>query len=82
MKSPQLFLPTTRPDVLRRSAVRIGLCAVPYLVLAWLWSAYRDDRLFHGWGFWLCVVAIPLLGLVVDLWRLRQTRNRDNPAAP
>ena len=41
MKLPKLYIPTTKKDLLRRCAVRIGFCTVPYLVLAWLWSAYR-----------------------------------------
>jgi hypothetical protein len=81
MKLPILYIPTTKTDLLRRCAVRIGFCTVPYLMLAWLWSAYRDDRLFHGFWFWWCVVLIPALGLVVDLWRLKQTRNRDHAIA-
>ena len=76
MKRPKLYIPTTPTDLLRRCAVRIGFVTVPYLVLAWLWSYYRDDRLFHGFWFWLCVVVIPALGLLVDSWRLDQTCNR------
>ena len=81
MKLPKLYIPTTKTDLLRRSALRIGFCTGPYLVIAWLWSSYRDDRLFHGFGFWWCVVLIPVLGFAVDLWRLKQTRNRDHAIA-
>ena len=49
MKAAALYIPTTTRDLFRRSAYRIGFCGGLYFVLAWLWSAYRDDRLFHGY---------------------------------
>jgi hypothetical protein len=72
MKISALYIPTSRGDLVRRSALRIGWCAVPYLVIACLWSVYRDDRLLHGWWFFWCVVVISVGGLLLDLWRLLQ----------
>ena len=72
MTTSALYIPTSRSDLLKRSALRIGCCAVPYLVIAWLWSAYRDDRLLQGWWFFWCVVVIPVGGFLLDLWRLLQ----------
>lgn len=63
-------MPTTKADVWSRSVIRLAFCALPYLAIASLWAFYRDDRLFHGFGFWWCVVLIPGIGLVLDLWRL------------
>jgi hypothetical protein len=48
------------------------------MVIALLWSRFRDDRLFSGFWFWWAVVLIPGLGLVLDLWRLQ--RPRQDPA--
>jgi hypothetical protein len=81
MKISKLHIPITRTDLLRRSAVRLGFFTLLYLVLAWLWSVYRDDRLFHGFSFWFAVVLVPGLGLAVDLWRLKQTQNSQNADA-
>ena len=68
----RLHVPTTKTDVLRRSVVRLGTLAVPYLVVAWLWSFFRGDNvLFHGFWFWFAVVLIPGTGLVLDLWMLK-----------
>ena len=72
MTTSALYIPTSRSDLLKRSALRIGCCAVPYLVIAWLWSAYHDDRLLQGWWFFWCVVVIPVGGFLLDLWRLLQ----------
>jgi hypothetical protein len=71
MKTFPLYIPTTIRDLLRRSAIRIGCCALPYTVIAWLWSLYRDDRLFYGVHFFWCVVLIPGAGLALDVWRLQ-----------
>lgn len=76
MKSIELYIPTTKWDLLQRSAVRIGFCAAPYFLLAWLWSVYRDGRFFHAWWYLWCVVVIPGAGLALDVWRLRQTLDR------
>jgi hypothetical protein len=73
MKTIEFYVQTTKWDLLKRSAVRVGFCAAPYFLLAWLWSVYRDDRFFHGWWFWWCVVLIPGLGLALDVWRLKQS---------
>ena len=81
LKLPRLLIPTTWADVWRRSSIRLGCCSVPYLALAWFWSLYRDDRLFHGFVFWTCVILIPGLGLVLDFWRLTQVRNDEKPTA-
>lgn len=81
MSPPRFYILTKKADLVRRCATRVGFCTVPYLVLALLWSAYRDDRLLHGLGFWLCVVVIPLAGLLVDAWRLQQTRIREKATA-
>ena len=67
------MIPTTRTDVWKRSAVRLVFCAIVYLVIAWLWSLQGDNGLFHSFWFWWCIVLIPGGGLVLDLWRLRQT---------
>lgn len=70
MKLSRLMIPTTKSDVWSRSTIRLAFCALPYLAIASLWAVYRDDRLFYGFGFWCCVVLIPGIGLVLDLWRL------------
>ena len=70
VRSFRLCIPTTKRDLLRRSVVRIGFCALPFLLVAWLCSVYRDGRLLHGWWLWWCVVVIPTLGLALDTWRL------------
>jgi hypothetical protein len=77
MKFPRLLIPTTRADVWSRSAIRLAFCALPYLVIASLWAVYRDDRLFYGFGFWWCVVLIPGIGLVLDLWRFSRASSRE-----
>ena len=76
MKTPRLYAPTTKADVLNRSLTRLGYCAVPYLVFALLWSLLKDDRLLLSFWFWWCVALIPALGLTLDLWRLQHTRHR------
>lgn len=81
MNLQKLFIPTTTRDLVRRGLLRIGACSIPYLGMAWAWSACRDDRLFHGFWFWWCVVLVPALGFAVDGWRLRQTATRARPAA-
>ena len=48
--------------------MRIGFCALPYLVLAWLLRTFDgNDALFNGFCFWTAVVVVPVLGLVLDL---------------
>ena len=81
MKSFRFYIPTTKWDLLRRSAIRIACCAVPYLLLTRLLSIFQDDGLFHGWWFFWCVVAIPGVGLALDVWRLMQARGveQDTP---
>ncbi len=62
----------TTADVLRRSLTRILFCTLPFLIVAWLYTYYMGNTsLFQGFPFWLCVVIIPVFGLVIDLWRLR-----------
>lgn len=69
------YVPTTKTDLLSRLAVRLGYCTLPYLALAWSWSFfYGDDRFFRGLSLWL-VVLVPVVGLALDLWRLKQTRD-------
>ena len=80
MKPVQLYIPTTKRDLFRRSAVRIGCCALAYLLLARSWSHYRDDRFFNGFWFLWCVVVIPGIGLALDVWRLTQTRDGGSKA--
>jgi hypothetical protein len=75
MKSLELYIPTRKWDLLKRGAARIGFCAVPYFLLAWVWLIYRDDRLFHGWWFIWCAVVIPAAGFALDVWRLIQTQD-------
>lgn len=75
MKTIELYISTTKWDLLKRSIVRVEYCAVPCLLLAWLWSIYRDDRFFGGWWLFWCVVVIPVVGLALDLWRLMQTQD-------
>jgi hypothetical protein len=62
-------IPISKVDVLRRSAIRLVFCTLPYLALAWLWSLKGNDVLFHGFWFWYAVVLIPGLGLAFDLAR-------------
>lgn len=79
MKMPRLYVPTTKADVLKRSQIRLGYCAIPYLVFALLWLFLKDDRVLSSFWFWWCVVLIPGLGFTLDLWRLQQTRYRAVP---
>ena len=79
MKIPSLYIPTTKADVLKGLKIRVGYCALPYLVLTLSWSFLKDDRFLSHWGFWWCVVLIPGLGLALDLWRLQQTRHKTSP---
>lgn len=81
MTTSALYIPTSRSDLLKRSALRIGCCAVPYLVVAWLWSVYRDARLLQAWWFFWCVVVIPVGGLLLDLWRLMQAPYGESQSA-
>ncbi|WP_165247877.1 hypothetical protein [Paludisphaera soli] len=74
LRPADLMPPRTFRDVLRRMAVRLGFCSIPYLVIACLFAAFGDDRLFSGLGFWWCVVAISTAGLLIDLVRLRCVR--------
>lgn len=68
-----VFTPTTKIDLLRRSAVRLGIVSVPYLVMAWLCLHYGGDGEFlHGWWFWFAVVVIPGVGLALDLCRVQR----------
>lgn len=76
MKMPRLYISTTKADVLRRNQIRVGYCAIPYLVFALSWLLLKDDRLISGFGFWWAVVLIPGLGFALDLWRLQQTHHR------
>lgn len=59
----------------RRTAVRLGFCSIPYLVIAWSFAYFVDDRLIRGFWYWYMVVGIPAGGLLLDLWRLRRTRS-------
>jgi hypothetical protein len=74
LRADWLFVPTTAADVSRRTAVRVGLCSVPYLLIAWTFAAFVDHRLLKGFAYWFCVFIIPGGGLLLDLWRLRRTR--------
>jgi hypothetical protein len=69
-----LFEPMTAGEVVRRTAARLGLSSVPYLVIASTFADFVDDRLIRG--FWYCylVILIPAVGLLADVWRLRRTR--------
>lgn len=63
--------PISKADLLRRSAIRLGCCTLPYLLLAfWLRAFNGNDVLFHGFWFWFAVILVPGLGLAVDVSRL------------
>jgi len=69
----------TYKDVVRRTGVRVGFCAVPYLLVASTLAWYGDERLIRSFWFAWCVLVIPLMGLMIDYIRLttqnRQTRS-------
>ena len=46
----------------------ILLCTVPYLLIALSFKCFGDSRLMGGFGFWICVIIIPLLGMSIA-WR-------------
>lgn len=46
----------------------ILFCTVPYLLIALSFKCFGDSRLLGGFGFWICVIIIPLLGLSI-VWR-------------
>ena len=71
---PRWFLPTSPADVLRRTATRVGYCALPFLLLASADSHWGDGRLLRSFWFTFCVFVVPLAGLAVDLRLLRRTR--------
>lgn len=76
------FVPTKWADVVRRSGIRVGFCALPYLLIAcWYAVAFHDDRLLRFWEFWWCVVIIPAAGFLTDVWRIQETERRNNPTA-
>jgi hypothetical protein len=70
----RLFISTSWSDIPRRSAIRIIYCALPYLGIAWWWSLSGDSTLLRGFWIWWCVAIVPVTGLALDLWRLKQTR--------
>lgn len=75
----RLFVPTSVFDVIHRSAIRIGFCGLPYLLIAhWSSAVLENERLLNSWGYWWCVVAIPVGGFLLDLWRLQRTRLYDS----
>ena len=50
----------------------IAFCSLPYLLLAASMAYFGDGSFMQGFGFWLCVVVLPIAGLVLA-WR-RSTR--------
>ncbi|AMV36753.1 hypothetical protein [Planctomyces sp. SH-PL62] len=75
LRPADLLPPRSSRDILRRTAVRLGFCSIPYLAIAAIFAAFGDDRSLRGFGFWLCVVAVPSAGLLIDLVRLWRVRN-------
>ena len=47
----------------------VMFCTLPYLILAGSLGYFGYMRLWHGNGFWICVVAIPLMGTAVAVRR-------------
>lgn len=63
----------SRPAVAAERWVRhvlrpITFCSLPYLLLAMSLHYFGYDRLMGGFGFWFCVVFVPVLGIAVT-WR-------------
>ena len=80
MRRPRQFSPTSPRDVIRRTAVRVGCCAGPYLLATAAADHFWDDeRLIRSPFFAFCVFVVPGAGLALDLWRLRRTRS-EGPA--
>jgi hypothetical protein len=71
-------VPLTFADVLRRTAIRLGFCTFPYLLMAYaVYFFWADKRFFNGLGYVL-ILAIPALGLAIDLRRLLAARPRND----
>ncbi len=49
----------------------ISFCSLPYAVLALSLRQFGYDKLMGGFGFWICVVFLPLLGIAVTFQRVR-----------
>ena len=64
----------SHPAVAAKSFIRhilrpITFCALPYLVLAVSLHHFGNEKLMTGFGFWFCVVAVPVIGIVVACLR-------------
>lgn len=46
----------------------ITFCSLPYLLLAMSLRYFGYDKLMGGFGFWFCVVFVPVLGIAIA-WR-------------
>jgi hypothetical protein len=53
----------------------LAFMTMPYLLVALSLQYYGYDKLMSGFGFWLCVMVLPALG-IVDAWRSSQDREK------
>jgi hypothetical protein len=51
----------------------LAFMTMPYLLVALSLQYYGDDKLMSGFGFWLCVIVLPAIGIVVS-WRTSHDR--------
>ena len=63
--------PTVAAKPWVRHALRpITFCSLPYILLAMSLGYFGYDKLMGGFGFWFCVLCVPVLGITVA-WRRR-----------
>jgi peptidoglycan/LPS O-acetylase OafA/YrhL len=43
----------------------LAFMTIPYLLVALSLKYFGDDNLMSGFGFWLCVIILPAIGIVV-----------------
>jgi hypothetical protein len=47
----------------------LTFCSLPYIVIAASLKYFGYEKLMGGFGFWFCVVIVPILGIVVACLR-------------
>ncbi len=47
----------------------VTFCSLPYIVIAVSLDYFGYDKLMSGFGFWFCVVVVPVLGIAVACLR-------------
>ncbi|MCM2375036.1 DUF1129 domain-containing protein [Aporhodopirellula aestuarii] len=53
----------------------LAFMTMPYLLAALSLKYYGDDTLMSGFGFWLCVIIFPVIGIVVAGRALHEREN-------